>query len=117
MHLTRWLAVEVLVERVLLGAGWVVGNDGERVLVCDRLAKQVAVVGGVGHDDLSRQPLDQGLSLGRIAPLAAGQDEPHRTAQAPHSQVDFGAQPAARAAKGLIFRPRFWPPPRVGGCE
>ena len=53
------LGVEVRVERVLLGARWVVGDDGDRAFGGDGLAEMVGVIGGVGHDDLGWHALDQ----------------------------------------------------------
>ena len=48
------LGIMMLVERIFERAGRVVGNDGERALVCDRLAQVVGVIGCIGHDDLGR---------------------------------------------------------------
>jgi hypothetical protein len=81
----------MVVERVLLGARGVVGDDGECALVSDRLAKMIGVIGGVGHDDLGGEALDQGAGLWCIASLAGGEDEPHRASQATDSQMDLSA--------------------------
>ena len=51
-------------------------------LVGDRIAQTIAVVGGVGHDEVGAQAIDQGLRLRRVAPLACGENEPDRTAEA-----------------------------------
>jgi hypothetical protein len=42
--------------------------------------------------------------LRRIAFLACGKSEADRAAETTHSHVDFGAQAAARTAKGLAMR-------------
>jgi hypothetical protein len=47
--------------------------------------------------------------LRRVARLAAGEDETDRASQAADGEVDFGGQPAARAADGLILSPPFAP--------
>jgi hypothetical protein len=104
------LGVEVLVERVFAGARRVVGNDGDRALGGDRLAEGIGVLGGIGHDDLGWQALDQAVGLRAVATLAASQGKTHGHTQAAHGQVDLGAQAAAGAAKGLIFRPPFLAP-------
>jgi len=84
----------MFVERVFLRARWIIWDDGQRALFGDGLAEIIGVVGGVGHEDLGGQPLDQGTGLRRIALLPGGQGEPDRTAQASDSQVDLGAQTA-----------------------
>src|SRR5258708_28297268 len=99
----------MLVERVLVGGRGVVGKDGERALVGDRLADMVGVIGGVGHDDLGGEALDQGAGLRRIASLAGREDEAHRAPQAADSQMDLGAQASTRASDGLILSPLFAP--------
>ena len=99
----------MLVERVLLGARGVVGDDGECALVGDRLAEMVGVIGGVGHDDLGGKAVDQGAGLWRITSLAGREDEPHRASQPTDSQMDLGAQAATRAPDGLILSPLFAP--------
>ncbi|MET4735602.1 hypothetical protein ABIE64_004348 [Thalassospira sp. MBR-102] len=91
------LGVEMLVERIFSGARWVVGNDRERALVDDGLAEVIGVVGGVGHDRLDRQVLDQGFSLRHVTLLACGEREAHRASQAAHGHMDLGAQPAPAA--------------------
>ena len=104
------LRAEVLVEGVLAGAGRVVGDDSDRALGGDRLGPRVGILGGIGHDDLGGQALDQGVSLRIVAALSAGQGEAHGSTQTPDSQVDLGAQATAGAAKGLIFSPPFLAP-------
>ncbi len=103
------MGVEMRVERMLLGARGVVGNDGECAFVGNRPAEMVGVIGGVGHDDLGGEALDQGAALWRIASLAGREDEPHRTSQATDSQMDLGAQAATRASDRLILSPLFAP--------
>jgi hypothetical protein len=63
------LGVEVLVDRVSLRPRRVVGDDSHGIFVCDHLAQAIGVVGGVGHDDLGGQAIDQGISLRAISPL------------------------------------------------
>ena len=54
--------------------------------------------------------LDQAGGLGRVPSVAGRQDEADRASQAPDSHVQLGAQLAAGAADGLIFRPPFFAP-------
>jgi hypothetical protein len=104
------LGIEVLVERMLARARWIIWDDGERAFVGDGLPDVVGVVGCIGHHDVGGSSVDQGAGLGRVALLAGGEDEPHRTAQASNGEMDFGAQAAARASDGVIFRPPFFAP-------
>ena len=85
------LGVEVLVQWVLLGAGRVVGDDRESSLLDDGLAEVIGVLGGVGHDDLGGEAVDQRAGLGCVALLPSGETEPHRAAQPSDSHVDLGA--------------------------
>ena len=101
------LGVEMLVERVLLSSRRIVGNDGHCALRGDVGSQPVAVIGGIGHDEYCRQARDQGLGLWGIASLSRGKDEANRAPEPAHRHVDLGAQPAARAAESLIFRPPF----------
>ena len=78
--------------------------------LANRLAEVVGVVGGIGKRRGGPILVEQGRGLRRIAAIAGGQDDAGRAAQAPHRQVDLGAQPTAGTAKGLIFRPPFSPP-------
>ena len=58
--------------------GWVVWDHRDGALLLDLLAKLVGVVGGVGHDHLSGQALDQGSGLWGVAALPAREAEPDR---------------------------------------
>ena len=42
--------------------------------------------------------------------FAAGQEEADRVAEGIDKRVDLGAQPAPRAADGLVFAKFFWAP-------
>src|SRR3990170_3471353 len=104
------LGIEVLVERVFAGTGRVVRDDGHGALGSDGLTEAIAVIGGIRHDDFCRQALDQGVGLWGVALLTSRESKPHRAAEATHGEMDLGAQAAAGAAKGLIFRPPFFAP-------
>jgi hypothetical protein len=54
------LSAEVFVQRALLGARGIVGDDGQGALVGDGLTE---VVGGVGYDDFGGKTLDEGAGL------------------------------------------------------
>ena len=112
------LGVELLVEGVFSRTGGVVGvvgDDGHGTLFGDRLAQGIGVVGGVGHDDLGGQAVNRAIGLWAVAALTGGQGEAHRAAEAPHGQVDLGAQATAGASDGRIFSPPFWPRRRADG--
>ena len=103
------LGVEMAVERVFLGARRVVGNDCQRALGRDVPAQSVAVIGGIGDDDLGGLFVKQALRLRCVASLPGREAEFYRATQGAHGHVDLGAQAAARAAKGLISSPFFAP--------
>ena len=99
----------MLVDWVTDRPGRVVRDHGLGAFVLDLATDPVAVIGGVRHDDLGREVLDQGVSLRRVSPVAGREGEAHRTAKPAYGHVDLGAQAAARASKGLIVSPFFAP--------
>lgn len=103
------LGIEMPVEGVSLCAGGVVGDHGEGALSGDGLAQAIAVIGGIGHDNLGRQSLDEGIGYRGISLLAGREREAHWAAQPADGQVDLGAQAASGAAEGLIRNPLFAP--------
>ena len=50
------------------------------------------------------------IGADEIMRLAAGQEEADRVAERIDERMDLGAQPAARAADGLVFASFFWAP-------
>src|SRR3546814_16104870 len=92
---------------MLQGSGGFVRCHRECPLLGDLRAQTIGIVGGVGHDRLGWEPLDQRERLRCVATLAGGQEEPHGTAQASDRHVDLGAQAAARTSNGRTFRPPF----------
>ena len=60
-------------------------------LLGDCLTEAVAVIGGIGHDDLGRQALDQGVGLRGVALLTRRKSKSHRAAKAAHGEMDLGA--------------------------
>lgn len=111
------LGVELFVEWVLSGSGWIIGDDRDRAFISDCLAQRVCGIGGIGHHDFCGLALDHAVGLRAVATLSSGQDETHRRAEASHRPMDFGTQATSRAAKGLIFRPLFWGQQRADGRE
>ena len=103
------LGIKVFVQGIFLCAGRIVWDHGQSALRRNEIAQAVTVVGGVGHDDIGGKPFDQGFGLRRIALLARRQMKANRASKTAHRQVNFGAQAAARAAKGMIFSPFFAP--------
>ena len=99
----------MFVQRVFLCARRIVGDHRHSAFRGNDVAQMIAVIGGICHDNFGGQPLDQGIGLRRIALLAWGKREADRAAETTDRQVDFGAQAAARATKGLIFSPFFAP--------
>ena len=104
------LCVEMLVERMLAGAGRVAGDDGDSALCGYGLTEMVGIVGGIGHDDLGRQAIDQRRGLRHVSAMAGGEGEADWATQTTNCEMDLGAQAAARTANGLIFRPPFLAP-------
>ncbi len=47
------LGVELFVERILAGAGWIIGDDRDRAFISDCLSRRVGVIGGIGDHDPS----------------------------------------------------------------
>ena len=103
------MGIEMLVERMLERARRIVGNDGLGAFLGDGLADVVSIVGGVSDDHRCGGALKEANSLRRIALLASGEDETHRTSQTARSQVDLCTQAAARASDSLILSPPLAP--------
>ena len=92
--------------------GLSVWNDGQGASLPGELAVCGAVVALVSDDDAGpdiRPKVHQGLEMGTVGSLAAGQVERDRQAVEVRFQVDFGAEAAARAPKGLTVLPPFAP--------
>lgn len=85
------LGIEVLVERMLAGAGWIVGDDGDGSLVSDHLPEMVRVIGCVSHNDFGGEVLDQGGGLRHIAHLTRCERKAHRASQPSNRHMDLGA--------------------------
>lgn len=73
------LGVEMFVDPVFAGSGWIVGNDRNGAFVGNGLSQAVAV--SVGQDDFGGQAFDQGIGLRRIALLAGREREADRTSK------------------------------------
>ena len=104
------LGVEMLVERMLAGARRVAGDDGDSALCSYGLSEVIGVIGGIGHDDLGGQTIDQRCGLRHIAAMTGSQCAPDWATKAANREMDLGAQTAAGTANGLIFRPPFLAP-------
>ena len=89
-----------------------VGNDGQGASFPGELTVSGAVVALVGDDgagpDIGAE-VHQGLEMRTVGRLAAGQVECDRQAVEIRLQVDFGAETAPRASKGLVLLPPFAP--------
>ena len=103
------LFVKLLVKWLLLRSGRVVWDDCDRTGIRDSGAEVVGIIGGIGHDDVRSIGAEKGLGLRSVAAMSSSKNDPGGTAEPPHSDMDFGAQAAARAAKGLILTPFFAP--------
>ena len=84
-------------------------DDRLGVLLGDRRADVIGIVGGVGDDRLGRRILQQASRLRGIAGLAGGEHEADRAAEPSHGEVDLGGQAATRASDRLIASPPFAP--------
>lgn len=105
--------VEFLVEGKLCRSGGIVRDHRDGAGFGDAGAEVISIIGCVGHDDAGLLSLQQRCRLGSIALLAGGQMEGDGAPQAAHSEMDFGAQAAARTSEsligGLILSPLFAP--------
>ena len=80
------------------------------------LVERVGIIGRVRNHVITGVLGDQCLRLGPIMALPPGHDEPQGVAQAIHTHVDLGAEPAAAAPQGLGgLPPRFLEAPAVQG--
>ncbi|ASY73819.1 hypothetical protein SF83666_a42310 (plasmid) [Sinorhizobium fredii CCBAU 83666] len=57
----------MLVQRLFLGAGRIVGDHRYSAFVSDGVTQAITVIGGIGHADLGGEALDQRIGLRRIA--------------------------------------------------
>lgn len=104
------LGVEMLVEGMFASARRVAGNDSDSTLCGDGLTEVIGIVGGIGHDHLGWQSIDQRRGLRHIAAMTRGESEPDRAAQPANRKVDLGTQATAGTANGLIFSLPFLAP-------
>jgi hypothetical protein len=74
----------------------------------------IGVVGAVSKHMLGREPVDQGFGLRAVVDLTWRKDQAERIAKSVDGDMDFGAQPAARAADRLRLNPPF--PPAACWC-
>ena len=65
----------------------------------------IGVIALVCEQSLRLDRGQQGPGLRDVVNLTAGQDEPQRITEGIDDRVDFGREPAARAADGLIEAP------------
>src|SRR3954464_3527768 len=70
----------------------------------------VGIESFVGDERLGLKRGQQGIGSGQIVLLTAGEMKAGRIAERIDGGVDFGAQPSARASKGLILSPFFRAP-------
>lgn len=78
-------------------------DDDSCALRLDLLAQAVGVIGLVGEDLPGLQSVDQFLGGRHVVLLSGAEVEAHRQAQRIDYGMDFGAEPASRAAQGLGF--------------
>ena len=106
-----------LVERfckeggLVLFIGLVGNNRSDAACPCRspvRLAG-IVLVGDRGARDYVRPDVEQGLEVSAVGRFAAGQVEGDQVSATIGFPVDFGREPAARAAKGLACLPPFAP--------
>lgn len=70
----------------------------------------VGVISLVGEQGLGFDLCQQRVGLGDVMDLTAGEAQRQRIAQGVDDHMDFGREPAARAANGLIETRFFWAP-------
>jgi transposase len=101
------LLVEVLVVRNgLLSRGF---GRNDRVGTKGEISPDpIGVVGAIGKHMLGGDAVDQGLGLRAVVDLTWREDQPERIAESVDGDMDFRAQPAARATDRLRFNPPLW---------
>lgn len=98
------LGVEMLVEGMFASARRVAGNDSDSTLCGDGLTEVIGIVGGIGHDHLGWQSIDQRRGLRHIAAMTRGESEPDRAAQPANRKVEADHRPLKAASCGSIAR-------------
>lgn len=85
------LLVEMLVERMLEGAGWVRGDlRAVAEIIADEITQRVGVIGGVCDDMLdASHACEQGARLRTIAPLTGRDRHAQRGAESIDGGVDL----------------------------
>ena len=71
----------------------------------EALNKAVGIVALVAEEGFGRHFSREGLSLGDVVDLAAGEAERQRVAESVDDHMDLGGQAASRAAYGLVETP------------
>ena len=71
------LCVEMLIELVLDGARWIVGDDRHCALCGDGFAQMIRIVGRIGYDNFGGKILDQAPAWG-ASPWCSGRRESGR---------------------------------------
>lgn len=59
------LCIQVLVKRVYLSAGGIVGDRSHRALPGDCFAERIGIVGGTRHDNFGGEAFDQAVGFGQ----------------------------------------------------
>src|SRR3954466_4889650 len=107
--------VEVFVKGARRLAAFARWDDRRLAGVSQRLEHPlVGIEGFVGNERLGLKRGQQGIGSGQIVLLTAGEMKAGRIAERIDGGVDLGAQPSARASKGLILSP-FYALPRCAG--
>ena len=85
------------------------GDNGDRAALHQVRPEGIGVEGLVGDQDFHGQPVEQRFGLRHFVALAGSEADAQRVAEAIDSDVQLGAQPAARPPDGLILSPPFAP--------
>lgn len=106
--------VDMPVERAGVESVRARWNDRLAALRRNRFDEGIRIVALVGHDELGRLILNQRFRLLNVGDLSGRQDDPQWIAQGIHGDMQFGGQPAPRAAD-LLLAGFFWRRRNAGG--
>lgn len=84
-------------------------DDGPGADRLEMVEDGMGVIGLVGDDMVCSKAGDERQGIGRVAGLAAGEEEADRPAEAVDRYVPFARQSSSGTPQSLVFDPPFWP--------
>ena len=90
-----------------IGLRW---DDGRDAPFFERLDQRVGVIALVGEECFRLDLIEQRHRLRDVGRLTRGERQCHGIAERIDDRMDFGRQPTAGSADGLILAAFFWAP-------